>query len=215
MCPLLDGVAGTFVHWPPNKKRPYTLSTILDPTEHVSVTYGARLYTLRSTPLHPTEHASLYLRSMPLYTYGAGLYTLRSTSPHVGADPIATLLRRGWGRSSARIGGFAPCVVPSSWATGVFRAATGLAAAPPLDLWSLLRAKGESGERGANPPFATEGEGFFLRFASKASQRAERGVVEKNNDIIWRKPEAHLGSLGLLLVCPLGLDSLLPFHEFL
>ena len=43
-------------------------------------------------------------------------------------------------------------VVPSSWeATGAFRAATGVAAAP---------------QRGANPPFATEGG---------------PGVVEKNN----------------------------------
>lgn len=32
-------------------------------------------------------------------------------------------------------------------ATVFFRAATGVAAAPPLDLWSLLRANGESGER--------------------------------------------------------------------
>ena len=49
-------------------------------------------------------------------------------------------------------------VVPSSWeATGVFRAATGVAAAP---------------QRGANSPFATEGG---------------CGVVEKNNDITYYK----------------------------
>ena len=56
-------------------------------------------------------------------------------------------------------------VVPSSWeATGAFRAATGVAAAP---------------QRGANPP-------FFLRYRYE-SGKAERateggpGVVEKNN----------------------------------
>ena len=42
-------------------------------------------------------------------------------------------------------------------ATGGFIAATGEAAAPPLDLWSLLRANGESGEKGSKSPFATEG----------------------------------------------------------
>ena len=42
--------------------------------EHVSFPYGARLYIEQSIALHPA----------------------------VGADPIATLLRRDWGRSSAR-----------------------------------------------------------------------------------------------------------------
>lgn len=51
-------------------------------------------------------------------------------------------------------------------ATVFFRAATGVAAAPPLDLWSLLRANGESGEKGANP---------HLR------RRAGQGVDSKNS----------------------------------
>ena len=83
------------------------------------------------------EHAS--------FPYGARLYIEQSIALHpaVGADPIAT---------------------PPSEATGVFRAATDVAAAP---------------QRGANPSFATEepGEVVCPNNGQKGSLwRADTGV---------------------------------------